>query len=415
MKKGRGGRWAFWEAVAGGALLLLFLAGATLAIAPGADETASITQKREDHPLWHGQLTGARLDRRMEAFSVAFEHREAPARLFGTFLDQIGVERIIHYIEGENPACHGALHALGAALVERTEDLKSAMMLCGNACTFACVHGAITHALATALPKQDEGIFPRNRKTEALLQREVLSLCREDSQTVRDFFSGNCAHAVGHGFAERSADLSRAKADCALFPDAERHYYCESGVFMELRPILAEKIYQGESSRSRRREIALRFCIENSEWPSACLRFFLEPMRRPEEIDALRSRCGALDGPARRGCFHTLGYISRDYVASQPEEINRVCRSDRSDDPSDPVFCISGLAFVKKNHRLKEKLERACGFLMDAALKEVCDDQHRRSYYQVDNRIMRSMLSDTKSISPADGAGHPSRSGYSRD
>lgn len=369
--------------VIGGLLIFLLLAGGTGATRMEGAEAVSGTGGREAHPLWRGRLGGLLLDRRVNAFAAAFDRGDDPATLFATFLDEIGVGRLIDTIEGESHACHGGLHALGAVLIDRTDDIRVSMMLCGDACTYACVHGAIERHLSNTLKK--EPAAPGER-----IGGEVLSLCREGENVLSDFFPGNCAHAVGHAFANFSVDLAAAKARCSIFPDQERRYYCESGVFMERRPALAGELFQGESSRARKGKIALRFCLRNTEWPSACLRFLLEPAERPAEIDAVRADCARLDGKSRRGCFHTVGYISRAYVASRPEEINRVCPPG---DPTDQTLCLSGLAFMKKGHRLKGDLARSCGYLADLKMKAICDDQHRRFYYQVDNAVIKAMLS----------------------
>ena len=393
----RRGRWA-----ALAALILLLLSGG-LAASPRGDAAALKMERiedREEHPLWRGGLNGAARDRRFEAFAAAFDRREDPAGLFGIFLDEIGVKRMVDYVKGKDHACHGALHTLGAVLLERTRDLKTSMMLCGNACTYACVHGAVRGYLSKMISEEGD-VFPAEggEGTAGRLRRELLSLCREDSKVVEDFFAGNCAHAVGHGLAALSNGLSEARGKCGLFPDAERRYYCESGVFMELRPDLARLIDRGESSPAGRRETALRFCVQHSGWPSACLRFLLEPASRPEEIEAVSRQCAFLDGKARRGCFNAVGYLSRTDVASQPEEINRVCRRG---DPTDRALCISGLVFVKKNHRLKGKLSAACAYLTEAPMRAVCEDQRRRFYYQTDNPVLKQMLVDVAQIPPGE-------------
>lgn len=371
--------------------------------------------EREAHPLWRGSLSGAALDSRFRDFAAAIDRREDPIGLYAAFLDQIGVKRIIEYAEGRDRSCHGMLHPLGEVLVERT-DLKTSMMLCGNSCTYACVHGAMKRHLVLVLSRNEEaplkedvtplGDVAGEEKVKRRLRREVLSLCREDSKAVQDFFAGNCAHSVGHGFAALAKGLSEARGYCALFPDEERRYYCESGIFMELRPALERQIYRGQLSAAAKREIALRFCIQNSEFPSACLRFLLEPASAPEEIDDLGRKCSTLDGKIRRGCFQAVGYISRSYVADRPEEINRVCRSG---DPTDRALCISGLAFVKKDHRLKEKLARSCNYLSDPSLKGICEDQHRRFYYQVDNPVMEWMFLNSTLPAKMDRAGPDER------
>lgn len=380
-------------------------------------------EERESDPLWRGSLTGAALDRRLKDFAAAVDRREEPALLFNNFLDHLGVKRIIDYMEGRDRSCHGVLHALGEVLVERTESLKTSMMLCGDACTYACVHGAMKRYFSSVITKKEEAplldeVSPlengrEEERVKRRLRREVLSLCGEGSKAVQDFFVGNCAHAVGHGFASLSKNLSEAREYCALFQDEERRYYCESGIFMELRPMLERKIYRDGLTTAAKREIALRFCIQNSEFISSCLRFLLDPARGPDDIDHLGRQCATLDGKGRGGCFYTVGYISRAYVALQPEEINRVCRGG---DPADRALCVSGLAFVKKDHRLKEKLARSCAYLTDARLKGVCEDQHRRFYYQVDNPVMKPMFFDSTSPAQVGDGGRPGRlSGPSGD
>ncbi len=158
--------------------------------------------------------------------------------------------------------------------------------------------------------------------------------------------------------------------------------------------MLERQIFSGELSTAAKRDIALRFCIQNSEFVSSCLRFLLDPASKPDDIDHFSRQCATLEGKVRKGCFYIVGYISRSYITSQPEEINRVCGSG---DPTDRALCIGGLVFVKKDHRLKEALARSCRYLIDPTLKGICVEQRGRFYYQTGNSLIRGMLVDAVS------------------
>ena len=279
--------------------------------------------------------------------------------------------------------------------MEQTNDLELSVSLCKDGCTYACIHGALRTYLAgqyagNQSPPGSKANKPKPVHPEKL-KRDILHLCREDSNLIDGFLRGNCAHAVGHGFRAMAPNIAEARLRCATFPDVERRYYCESGVFMESRWKMRDELYGAGVSSADWDEAAIDYCVQKTDLPSACLRFLLEEPLDPQETRFLERKCLKMDVKTRRGCFNAIGFSNRQYVASHPEEVNRICRIG---DPVDRKLCISGVFFIKPDNPLKEELLAACPYLQNQELRATCDDQNGRIYYQVGNPIMNLMLTD---------------------
>ena len=353
-----------------------------------------------DHPLGSGRLKGAAQELRMKEFVKALDSRMKEGgsfrAVYENFVDDLGAKRMIDYFEQKNASCHGELHDLGALLMERTNNLETSVGLCGNGCTYACIHGALGAYLSRyrtdgAVPSASVEKEVKLSSPMEELKQEVNHLCREDSKLVKDFFRGNCAHAVGHGFAQLTRNLPEAQERCGYFETLPMRYYCESGLFMELGESIEDNLYKGEMTPKDEAEAAVDYCAQNTERPSACLRFLLGQAKNRKEIAVVARKCAGLGGKARRGCFNALGFHSRAYVAAHPKEINNVCQQR---DPTDQRLCISGLSFVKKGHSLKKALLSACEQFKNREFRELCKEQHRRFYYQLDNPVISLMFVD---------------------
>ncbi|MCG3112599.1 MAG: hypothetical protein MCM46_12360 [Candidatus Manganitrophus sp. SB1] len=311
--------------------------------------------------------------------------------LFQEFIDDLGVRRIVEYIEGINPFCHGELHALGSIIRERTNNLETSFQLCQDACTYACLHGVLKAHFSDYQIEQADfslnegGLTPETER----LKQDVHQLCKEDSTVMEDFYRGNCAHAVGHAFANIAQNVPTAKEYCTLFEEAAMQYYCQSGLFMDLRDEIGKELTS--HTVGERWETAVAFCFDNSQWPSACLHFFLGHATALRQIDAVALKCAELKGRSRLSCFFGVGVFSSAYVAAAPKEVNYTCQYGNT---TDRKLCISGLFLRKKGHSGAAALKVACRTMRDEELKSVCQDQTRRYLYQIDNPVMGLMFDE---------------------
>jgi hypothetical protein len=347
----------------------------------------------ENHPLWLGRLRGDAQNLRMKEFITALEQIQTRTRrsIYLEFIEELGVKKIVEHIESQNPSCHGELHSLGRIIRERTNDLETSFQLCQDACTYACLHGVLKrhfsdYQINPAAFSAKES--PLSAETERL-KEEIDQLCKEDSAVVIDFFRGNCAHAVGHAFADIGQNVSTTKAYCTLFKEAALQYYCQTGLFMELRDEIRKEL--AYDAMKERWEAEMAFCINNTQWPSACLHFFLGRPTRLDQIDAVALKCTGLKGKSRLSCFYAVGAYGNSYIAAHPEHVNDTCQHGSLPDRK---LCISGLFLRKKGHTRAEALKAACQKMRDQELKSVCQDQTRRYLYQIDNPVKSLMFDE---------------------
>jgi hypothetical protein len=360
------------------------------------------TQITVDHPLWLGRLSEPAQNLRMREFEKAVaeakEEKKSKRPIFREFIDDLGVKKIIGYFEENDPVCHGILHHFGGVIRERVNDLETSLALCQDACTYACIHGVLrTHfsqvamgkmSLPEATAKTSGEQFSANMKK---IKDDVTYLCREDSKLVKDFFRGNCAHAVGHAFGAVAKSIKKAEEYCVFFEEPGMQYYCHTGVFMELRGKIKKDLYKDKKTPGEKLEAGVDYCIHQTKWPSACMRFILKAALDLEEGKIIAPKCAALKGKDRLACFNGLGYNARVYVFVHPTDINKVCNYGEI---KDREICISGIVFTKKNLRGKEKLVKACQYMKNEKFRVLCEDQNKRYYYQLDNPVMNRMITE---------------------
>lgn len=341
------------------------------------------------HPLWSGRLTGDARAQRLRRFVAELEAADREERdlepIYAAHLDALGVGPIITAVERAGTNCHPVLHDLGELIGKRTNDLELSFALCGDACTYSCIHGAVRGVLArtgghASAPNRDGHAPPA--PPAAALKAQATELCREDSRLVPDFFRGNCAHAVGHALAVLAPDAVQASADCRVFDAAAMQHYCHSGVFMELEDEIMHGLQAETMQRAERIKAGTQFCTTRLDWPSSCMRFLLGQARTLDEVKIVETECVGLNGAARRGCFNGLGFFSRGYLAKHPREIERFCATGSL---IDRQVCIAGMFLLKKGHSLANALYPLCERMARAELAEVCRDQRARWYYQMDN------------------------------
>lgn len=401
-------------------LTLLLLSVVQADVSPARSVNESVTR------LIEGTLPeGAERERRFRAFLQDYAASERGAlprkRIYDTHVDALGVRSIVGFLEGQDPHCHGVAHSLGASIGERTTSLADGMAVCGEACTYACVHGVFktyftnnsqtAPAGHTALQSADSSLpataadphaahgahaqhdHARVTPGSALFKKftaEAIATCREDSTVVPGFYRGNCAHAVGHAFATIAPKVKEANEYCGAFPGREMQYYCETGVFMELDGKIEREVFADVQSAAERRARAIAYCNANSRSPSACLRFLITRNRSIADVDAFAAECSKLTVEhQRRGCFNALGFFSRTFSVEAPDLVGTICRHG---DEADRQVCIAGVVLAKKGHRLETALVKGCDALKAPALIALCRDQAARSYYQPGNPVMELML-----------------------
>jgi hypothetical protein len=166
-------------------------------------------------------------------------------------------------------------------------------------------------------------------------------------------------------------------------------YYCQSGLFMDLRDEIRKELPL--HTTGERWEAEMGFCLDNTQWPSACLHFFLGHAIHLRQIDTAALTCAGLKGKSRLSCFFGVGTFSSAYVAANPKEVNYTCQYGNT---TDRKLCVSGLFLRKKGHSGAAALKVACQTMRDKELKSVCQDQTRRYLYQIDNPVMGLMFDE---------------------
>ncbi len=339
-----------------------------------------------DHPLVTGRLTGAAAEARLAAFvrdwERAHEDGSGTVWVYRKHLEALGVARIARYFATVRPGCHGELHNLGKVVAEKTGDPATAMAVCGDACTFACIHGALKAHYAERAREDGDGGVARARS-------DLVALCTE-GRLIPGFYRGNCAHAAGHAFAIMARDIHDALDLCATFPDREYAYYCATGVFMQVTPRLGPALdARAGASEEARTAARLDYCRSATRFVGACMRFLLRDRRGEGDLVRLTDACDAMDGPQRLGCFNALGYLGRGHVATQPGRINDLCARGS---PEDRVLCVSGFALAKQGNSRRPALEAGCRALADPDLSARCLEQFGRHYYALGNPTVMRML-----------------------
>jgi hypothetical protein len=356
-----------------------------------------------EQPLVVGRLKGEAQDRRFQEFVAAMEapkkERRPYADIYREFMDDLGVTRMADWLDHRNPFCHGEGHVLGQVVGERVNDLGTAMAMCGDSCTYACIHGAFKKFFmreAGIIDHQHDpqpAVQPWSQPVRTPIERiaaDVNAACREDSLVVPDFFRGNCAHAVGHALGTLAQPVVKtATGYCDVFDEIALRYYCETGVFMELSDQIEEDLHSKKMARGDKVKAGIDYCVKNSTTPSSCMRFIVKNPRDLTEIGALADACTTLSGKPRRGCFNGVGFLARTYIAKHPQDIGRVCSRG---DLNDQILCVSGLTFIRKDHEKKDEIVEACQYLDRPDLHAVCVDQANRHYYQVDNKLLDLMF-----------------------
>ena len=240
--------------------------------------------------------------------------------VFEKYLDALGADSILNFLEATHPFCHGEAHELGGAIYAKTKDLGTALRICGRRCTVACMHGVVREAF------QDQ--------TLEQVQAHALEFC-QNKEMSEVYKSGNCVHALGHALMFTSGyDLAESLDVCSSLPNEAMGYFCGTGVYMEYFIEADEEEFIGKGLHYP--------CDIHERYPAACYRFKVRHMLYAlyGDVEELTEECLALSGTRRLGCFHGLGAAVRTLVASYPASLGKFCRHGTTDDQ---IMCIEGV------------------------------------------------------------------------
>lgn len=302
-------------------------------------------------------------------FELAYESGIDTRLVFERHLDTLGAEAMLDFLELRNPRCHGEAHDLGQAIAAYTKDLGTALNLCGNRCTNACMHGVVSEVFGDR--EYDD------------VTKHMTGFCeRGDMAALHK--PGNCAHGIGHGLMILTGhDIEKSLAGCAAFPKAGMDYYCATGVFMEYRGMLRNKETQGEEVPRP----SLHFpCDTYPQFPAACYRYMLRRIARELDVDNQRliDECLGLTGRQQHGCFHGLGAMYSRDVAKRPSLLPDLCLRG---DPEDQILCIEGV--IEKMADFDEDQALAVCAILTGENAKVCTAGAQEKMYRLHKPTMK--------------------------
>ena len=302
------------------------------------------------------------------AFAAEYQSTHDERAVFAKYLPTLGAGAMLDHLELLNPRCHGAAHNLGKAIFTHTRDVGKALVLCGNRCTNACMHGAVGEAFG-------------GMKYEEVTNR-ITEFCRE-GEMARLHRPGNCSHGLGHAIMIITGhDIPKSLAACAKFTDPGMDYYCATGVFMEYRGMLWER----EATGKLIERPSLHYpCDTYDRYPAACYRYFLRRIR--DELDAGNDRlvdeCMKLESPRRSGCFHGLGAMYSRAVADEPSLLPQLCLHGNAEDQ---VLCIEGV--IEKLADFSEERAHTVCATLKGKNATVCEAGAREKMYRLNKPTM---------------------------
>lgn len=301
--------------------------------------------------------------------------RRSKRAVFEKYLDALGPEPMLDFLEATYPHCHAQGHDLGRAIFARFKELAPALNACGNRCTSACMHGVLMEAFsgpdgAARGPTEQHVTIPD-------VEKRMTRFCREDGEMARMHKPGNCAHGMGHALMVVAGhDVGRALAGCAAFADAPMEYYCATGVFMELF----------ETSGRAFRDSLHSPCDTHTRFPAACYRYKIRelPAADKRNSSALAAECLKLPPHQRLGCFHGLGAAHKKQVGANPPILAEVCRHGT---PDDQTLCVEG-AIEKLADADEAKALAACASLT-GLIASTCKAAAQGKMYRTDKPSMK--------------------------
>jgi hypothetical protein len=340
-------------------------------------------------PLVADSLLNIPLSRTLAArqeFLRAYQAAKQEQRLvlYAKFLPLIGANGIREGLEKANPYCHGEAHELGKLIFTRLRDVGQSLESCQDACSSGCMHGVLmqffTAAESTSSSTHQHmatgGHDHSGQVTTAEVARRIPTFCDSVALT-RMYGPGDCAHGVGHA----AMFLSNYKIGdaidlCDRFPVYGLRFYCATGAYMEYRiqPRFQLEYWQHGPL----------YPCEKSPYPAACFRYVLTSSIRWHyaqggTIETLASKCSALDGKFRLGCFHGLGFAHVQQLERGQRTLADVCGFGTKEDQT---VCLEGAMEHLGQFNTSIPPER-CESLTDWR-REVCRAAAARKKYDVE-------------------------------
>lgn len=288
-----------------------------------------------------------------EQFSNAYSAAKNKRFVFVKHMDNLGARAMLDFLElKNNPFCHGEAHELGKAVYADNKNLNESLMLCGNGCTNACMHGVVAEAFG-------------ERKYEDVV-KDVDGICSQGHMASLHK-PGNCAHSIGHALMLITGhDVFRSIVGCERFTTSGMDYYCATGVFMEYRDALEQK---GESVEVASRASPYYPCDTFTKYPAACYRYMLREIAEGYNLNELQliDMCLGLEDRQQLGCFHGLGAMYARDVADNPSLLPSLCLRGGQ---QDQIMCIEGV-IEKLADFDEERAVNVCNRL-DGENKQIC-------------------------------------------
>jgi hypothetical protein len=365
------------------AAAMLLVTAAIVWSGRGSNQTAAAARPVADSllniPLSH---TAAARQEFLTAYR-ATKPMQRPA-LYEKSLPLIGVNGILEELKNANPSCHAEAHDLGKLIFVRLRDVGQSLESCADGCSSGCMHGVLmqfftsTESTGTSTHQHmAAGMHDHSGKmTVGEVARRIPTFC--DSAAISHIFGpGDCAHGVGHAAMFLSNYNIAASIDlCERFPVYALRFYCATGAYMEYRiqPRFQLEYWQHGPL----------YPCETSRYPAACFRYVLGSSMRWHyaqggTIETLASKCSALRGKFRLGCFHGLGFAHVQQLQRGQRTLAKVCGFGTKDDQT---VCLEGAMETLGEFNTMVPRER-CESLTDWR-RDVCRVAAARKKYDLD-------------------------------
>lgn len=303
-----------------------------------------------------------------EQFANDFHEAKDTRPIFEKYLNKLSVRAMLDFLELENPLCHGDAHELGKALYASNKDLSQSLMLCGNGCTNACMHGVVGEAFG-------------NREYQNVVS-EMSTFCTE-GEMAKLHKPGNCAHGMGHALMLLTKhDLAKSIEGCSRFTTPGMDFYCATGVFMEYRDDLLNQQAMGKTVQ---RPGTLYPCDTYTQYSAACYRYMLSTIAGELNLNGaqLIDTCLKMAGDQRLGCFHGLGSSYVNEIANDPSLLARLCLSGG---PQDQIMCIEGT--IEKLADYNEPRAITVCNTLEGENQQICLAAAHEKMYRLDKATM---------------------------
>lgn len=256
------------------------------------------------------------------------------AALYEQFLPRIGANGIREGIKTVYPVCHDEAHDLGKLIFSKLRDVGASLESCADACASGCMHGVLMQFFTNG--SMDGHAHQHSvQLTAADIAGRIPTFC--DNQALTRMYSpGDCAHGVGHAVMFLSKyDVSAGIDLCDRFPSYALRYYCATGAYMEYRLVRTPTDYPNHGGL---------YPCDSTPYPAACFRYVMTNTVRwlyanGGKLETLQSRCAALTGKYRLGCFHGIGNALVGRIALGRMTVAEVCGFGIRDDQT---VCVEG-------------------------------------------------------------------------